>query len=340
MKRYIGAAIACACLVFYFGCAPLTPPVQQRPVGATGPVAAVDTAASALEVYLSQRAVQVDTAAVALPYIAVLPFENRSEFRKGIWALGDEMGRFMSQRMQGYSLWTTVPFAAVNEALEGFEGSALELGQKLQADIVVHGVIEDYNLERLSVGDPLLGGYKSYKGTAKMVLRAWRVSDGQALGPLLTLQEPIDRGLGLDLLGKPREQDTQFTNLGQMAFASKEFLETALGQATTLGLDDLIAQLTGVNRPGILAVSGEPGRVLSIHQDEIYINLGSENGVYSGFRFEVYPGPQRQGEVLGRLGVLEVEQVIGNRLSSVRFISGAEKVEAGDLLQVAVPADK
>ena len=332
MRRFIAV---CACA--WIGCAPLTPPVDAP--RATGNAVAGETGPAALETYRLERAAQPDTAAVTLPYVAVLPFEDRSDFRKGIWSLESEMGRYLSRRMQGYSLWAVVPFAAVEEALEGFEGSALDVGRALDADIVVHGVVADYNLERLAVGDPLLGGYKSYKGTAKMELRAWRVADGRALGPLFTTQEPIDRGLGLDLLGKPREQDTQFINLRNMDFASEEFLETALGQATTLGFDDLIAQLTGAIKPSPLAVGGEPGRILSMHEEEIYINLGSENGIFAGFRFEVYPGPEREGGA-GRIGVIEVDQVIGNRLSSVRLISGAGAVRAGDLLQVAEEAEE
>lgn len=328
MRRFFAV---CACV--WGGCAPLTPPVDTR-MQEVSSTAGAGAAVSALETYRAERAAQPDTAAVTLPYVAVLPFEDRSEFRKGIWALESEMGRYLTQRMQSYSLWAVVPYAAVEEALEGFEGSALDVGQAIDADIVIHGVLEDYNLERLAVGDPLLGGYKSYKGTAKFEMRAWRVADGRALGPLFAVHESIDRGLGLDLLGKPREQDTQFINLRNMAFASEEFLETALGQATTAAMDDLIAQLTGEIKPSPLAVGGEPGRILSMHEQEVYINLGSENGVFPGFRFEVYPGPGRDGEV-GRLGVIEVDEVIGNRLSSVRLISGAGAVQAGDLLQVA-----
>lgn len=319
-----------------FACAPLTPPVPQA--GTTAATAADSVAAvSDLEVYLQQRRALPDTSATALPYLAVLPFDNRSKFRKGIWALEWDMATMLSRRMADHPLWQVIPIGAVGEAARGHGGAVDELlaiGRRLQADFIVRGVLEDYNMERLAVGDPLLGGYKSYKGTAKMSLDAWRVEDGQYLGSMATLQEPVDRGLGLDLLGKPREQDLQFVNLKGMVFGSEEFLGTAIGQATTMALDDLIAQLAEAVQPGQLMLQGDPGKILSVHGDEIYINLGSENGLYNGFRFEVFPGPGRHGGRLERVGVIEVEEVIGNRLSSVRVLQGKEQIEAGDLLQV------
>ena len=63
--------------------------------------------------------------------------------------------------------------------------------------ILLFGTLVDYDMRRISVGDPLLGGYKSYTGVAEIEMRALRVVDGSEMGPISTRQESIDRGLGL-----------------------------------------------------------------------------------------------------------------------------------------------
>ena len=45
---------------------------------------------------------------------------------------------------------------------------ALAIGRKLGADFVIMGLLQDYDMRRLSVGDPLVGGYKSYSAVAQM----------------------------------------------------------------------------------------------------------------------------------------------------------------------------
>jgi hypothetical protein len=106
---------------------------------------------------------------------------------------------------------------------------AFAAGQMLEADLIILGTLRDLNLERLSVGDPLLGGYKSYSGVADIQLDVMRVGDRSSMSILESKQESVDRGLGLDLLGKPRDQDLQFVNLGKIVFGSEDFKGTAIG---------------------------------------------------------------------------------------------------------------
>ena len=142
-------------------CAPLTMPVVVAPEEATEQdVAAEDP--GALAHYLRLRKVSADSTVAPRPYVAVLPFENPSGFREDVWDVEREMAALLSSEMVSVSAWRMVPFEAVDEAVGERRNlkpeEAFEIGRVLQADIVLLGVIEDCDLKRLSMGDPLFGG--------------------------------------------------------------------------------------------------------------------------------------------------------------------------------------
>ena len=296
--------------------------------------------------YLHRRELTADTTAVPAQYIAVMPLENQSGFRKGIWELEKEMGALLSERMADSPDWRVVPFevvaALVSEQKKVKTERALEVGRLVEADIVLLGVIKDYDLSRVTVGDPMLGGYKSYSGTAELELQAMDVKNGSELGTIHTRQESVDRGLGLDLLGRPRDQDLQFMKLHQLEFGSEEFQATAIGQVTLSAMQDLVLKLEQLIKPSDLDLGGEAPEVLSVFGEEVYINIGSENKLRPAYRFEVYPGPDRiekEGLDAGRrIGVVEVREIIGARLSSVRVVEGEGRITAGDRLRLKEPS--
>jgi hypothetical protein len=292
--------------------------------------------------YLHRRELTADTTAVPVQYIAVMPLENQSGFRKGIWELEKEMAALLSEKMADSPDWRVVPFevvaALVGEQKKVKTERALEVGRLVEADIVLLGAIKDYDLSRVTVGDPMLGGYKSYSGTAELDLQALDVKNGSELGAIHTRQESVDRGLGLDLLGRPRDQDLQFMKLHQLEFGSEDFQATAIGQVTLSAMQDLVLKLEQLIKPSELDLGGEAPEVLSVFGEEVYINIGSENKLRPAYRFEVYPGADRiekEGLDAGRrIGVVEVREIIGARLSSVRVVEGEGRIRAGDRLRL------
>lgn len=338
LARFFVGAAAASLVSAGLGCAAGAP-------GYGGGVIAADTRPDSaltpsLTRYLQSRGVD-DATAYYRPHIAVLPFADDSGFRRGIWDVEHEFPRLLTAVMEGGSMWRMVPYEAVIEVVgkprRWRDRDAVEAGQVLRADVVLLGSILDLNMERLHVGDPLVGGYKSYKGTAELEVTAYRVDDGSAVGAVHGREESTQRGLGLDLLGKPREQDYQFANLNKMAFGSEEFRETAVGQAVVAVIDEVVEKLATKLRPEGVELADEAPRVLSVYGDEIFINLGSENAVRRGYRFAVIPGPARRqrdgldGEV--PVGVVEVLDVIGARVSRVRALGDRQRVEPGDELR-------
>jgi hypothetical protein len=341
MKKLLALGIWC---LWCFSCAPLTLPESQL-VQASTPadtIAAGTAAVSALDHYLHLKSLQGDTTGVSRPYIAVLPFSDESGFRQGVWDVEHEMAHLLSAKMAIQPEWHAVPYEAVAQVVGKSrkikKDQALLAGRRLEADFVIMARLLDYDLRRLSVGDPMLGGYKSYAGVAEIELRVLRVHDESEFDLLHTRKEFIDRDLGLDLLGKPRDRDLQFVNLDKIPFGSADFDSTAIGEATQDAMGELVNKLIEMIKPSGLHLEGELAQILSVYGDEIYINIGSENGLHSGYRFGVYPAPERSSsemlDALKRVALVEVKEVIGARLSRVTVLEGKEWIKVGDRLQL------
>ena len=101
---------------------------------------------------------------------------------------------------------------------------------------------------------------------------------------------------------------------------------------------ELIGKLAGILKPrGITMPEGGHAEVLSVNGGEIFVNIGSENGVYVGQRFSIMPAPERaltqNLAVDTPVSVAQVQDVIGGRVSRARALYGAALVVTGDHLQ-------
>ena len=325
------------CAVTAAGCAPLRAVLYDPPDPAAGQE---DSATPHLTSYLKERtAVRHDTSRAYRPYIAVFPFADESGFRKGIWELEHETARFLASGLDSIAVWRVVPYDAVIEAIGSRELTDEQLfavSEKLMADIVVQGTLHDYNMERTEIGDPQLAGYKAYRGIVEMEVSARHAADGTTLSTQYSKQKVGTRGLGLDLFGRPRKQDEQFVRLGSMTFGSEEFLATALGEATAAAVAEIATRLAEELRPTSVTVEGgDPAQILSVHGDEVFINLGTENGLRRGYRFDVFAASEPGNSE--PIAVVEVEDVIGARLSRVRVILASVNLDAGDRLVLILP---
>ena len=332
----VAALLACLCCA----CAPLTSPLVVAPGEATKPEVAEEVP-GALAHYLDFRKMSADSTVAPPPYVAVLPFGNPSGFREGVWDLERGMAALLSDEMVSVPRWRVVPFEAVDEAVGKRRNlnpeEAFEIAHLLEADVVLLGVLEDYDLKRVSMGDPLLGGYKSYTGVASLYIQALRVADQSRIGTAESDQELTNRGVGLDLLGKPRDEDVEFFGLAEMIFGSEEFRETVIGQATMAAAEDVISQLIVLFRPNKLRLGGRVPEIISVYRTDVFIDIGSESGLRAGYRFVVYPGLERSrkegADAQMLLGVIEVRQIIGARLSSVHVLEGQDNIRVGDRLK-------
>ena len=325
--------------LLWCSCAPLTSPAGgpdewQKPEPPPPPP-------SALEQYLEMR--QRYGSGPRPDFVAVVPFVDESGFREGVWNVEYELANMLSAELVVVRNWKVVPFDAVAElAMEqGFASheQALAIGRKLGADFVIMGLLQDYDMRRLSVGDPLVGGYKSYSAVAQMSVEIAQVDDGSAIGQAETLRDLTDRDVGLDLLGKPREQDLQFASLKEVEFGSEEFRQTLLGQATVEAIGELVHKIVAAFEPEGLVFKGDAPEVIAVYSEDIYANIGSAHGVRPRLRFFVYPGNERiKAEGLDpeeSVALVEVAEIISTRLASLRVIRTTGEIKAGDRLKLA-----
>ncbi len=324
--------------LLWCSCAPLTSPAgSPEEWQATEPPAEPP---SALAQYLEVR--QHYGSGPRPDFVAVVPFVDESGFREGVWNVEYELANMVSAELVALRNWKVVPFDAVAElALEwGFADheKALAIGRKLEADFVIVGLLQDYDMRRLSVGDPLLGGYKSYSAVAQMRVEIARV-DGGTIGHAETLRELNDRDVGLDLLGKPREQDLQFAGLKELEFGSEAFSQTLLGQATVEAVGELVHKAAALFEPEGLVFEGDAPEVIAVYSEDIYANIGSAHGVRPRLRFFVYPSNERiEAEGLApeeSVALVEVIEIISTRLASLRILRATGEIKAGDRLELA-----
>ena len=296
---------------------------------------------SALEQYLEMR--QRYGSGPRPDFVAVVPFVDESGFREGVWNIEYELANMLSAELVAVRNWKIVPFDAVAElAMEwGFANydKALAIGRELGADFVIIGLLQDYDMRRLSVGDPLVGGYKSYSAVAQMRIEIARVDDGSAIGQAETQRNLTDRDVGLDLLGKPREQDLQFASLKELEFGSEEFRQTLLGQATVEAVGELVQKVAAAFEPEGLVFEGDAPEVIAVYSEDIYANIGSAHGIRPRLRFFVYPGNDRiKAEGLDpeeSVALVEVAEIISTRLASLRVLRTTGEIKAGDRLELA-----
>ena len=331
-------AILVAVLLFAVSCAPLTKPVPETDSPAAGPDQEQEPP---LERYLKNRKAEEPDAGSGKPWIAVLPMKDVSDFREGVWDIEHEFPALLTAELGSQDVWRAVPYDAVRQVAGGArehwtDQELLRVAGMLRADILLEGEILDYNTERLHVGDPLVAGYKSFSGVAELEFTAMRGEDLSTIGGLYSKKETTDRDIGLDLFGKPRERDFQYVNLDKMVFGSDDFRATPIGEATVRAIVEVADKLSELIRPGNIRLGSEPAEILSAYGDEIFINLGSENDVHRGYRFEVFPGPERAIEegldTLVSVALIEVADVVGARVSRVVMISGGE-IASGDRLK-------
>jgi hypothetical protein len=262
--------------------------------------------------------------------IALLNFEDRAGFQ-GDWDLATDIpaliGRYLATENQ-LTVISRERVAAVlqNKELRQQTGmiQAVRVGRLLEADLVVSGIVEQFGVRRTTAGDPNLAGYKSYKSVVNLVeIELIRVATEEVVRTFDVFRDSTERPLGLDLFGRPRQQDRDFRELFKVEFASDRFFELPFGQLVAVALKELSADIvrTIVDRPPI-DLSSPKAVVLAVEVNDVYLGIGTEDHVEHGDFLPLY----KEG---GRVALVEVNQIIGSHLCKARIVEGAAEIETG-----------
>ena len=169
--------------------------------------------------------------------LALLDFEDRAGFQAE-WHLSREVPDLLGRYLDADDAIFVIPTKEVeavqlNKQFKKYQGidRAVRLGLFLDADVVITGIVEKLGMRRVTVGNPNLAGYKSYNSVIHLSqVELIRVATGEIVETFETLRDSTEKSYGLDLFGRPREQDRVFRELFKVDFGSERFFELAFGE--------------------------------------------------------------------------------------------------------------
>ncbi len=273
------------------------------------------------------------------PRLAILSFSDEAGFQ-GDWDLGQEVPISLGKHLSGMSSLRVVDADSVWAAEKSSRsdgksglGLAIAVGEKLQADFVVTGVVSACGIRRVVAGDPNLGGYRSFTYAIGLEdVDLMRTATSTVVRTMSVVRDSVIRPLELNLFGRPTSLDREFEQLLKVDFGGEEFDELEFGHYVRGALDDLAATIVSTiydRRPLIL--SREGARVLAVDGERIFLGIGIEDFLEIGDILPILD------EVGVRVALVEVVEIIGPHLSSATLRSreaaenlGAATEFAGD----------
>lgn len=285
--------------------------------------------------------------------VVFMPFYDESGYR-GPWDLSNAIPEMLGDMLGGTDdYFIVVPMDTVKKAMEKPEkisavkrflnlfsnkkktqnimtdSEILSVARKINGDIVITGVVADFNMRRFGGGEPMLGGYKSYTTKVEIEqVRILRVSDGRPLGTVRGEDAKNSRGLGLELFGKPRQMDLEFISMDSLDFGSKRFLGTMWGQTTVEALNKVNTELRAViARPDTNWYKTKQFKIISTEAGNAIIDAGSADGVTPGDRFTVFAS-----ESGVRVGKINVMTVWSEHVSRTEILEGKDEIRPGDTI--------
>ena len=283
--------------------------------------------------------------------IAVLPFYDDSGYR-GPWELYTEVPEMLGDMLMDKYFYVvpmdtvmqTMPKPGEKSILSKFfdlfrnkrikqklltDLEILTIARKLNVDYAITGIIETFSFRRTGGGDIIIGGYKSY--TAKVELsyvRILRVADGTPMGSVGGEADKNERGLGLELLGKPRKRDLEFYSLDSLDFGSKGFIGTLMGEATVEALNKVQKEVRSIiTFPDTSWYAEKKFKVISVDNGIVNIDAGSADGVKPGDQFNVYAS---ESSVL--VGKINITQIWSDHVSKAEILEGRGEIRLGDVI--------
>ncbi len=292
-----------------------------------------------------------ETADGAGKTIALLPFYDDSGYR-GPWHLRTEIPIMLGDMLMD-DYFTIVPFDSVMQyypkppeknIFKKFLGlfsnrkekqriltdlEIVSIARKAGADFAITGIIEDFTFRRTGGGDVMIGGYKSYTSKVELShVRVIRVADGTPMGTVQGEASKNERGLGLELLGKPRQRDLEFYSLDSLDFGSKRFVNTMMGQTTIEALNKVQKDLRAIiTLPDTNWFAEKQFKVISQEAGIAFINAGSADGVRPGDRFNVFAS--ESGVLVGKINVTVVWS---DHVSKAEVVQGQDAIRAEDVI--------
>ena len=278
--------------------------------------------------------------------ILLLPFLDSSGY-EGAWDIHNGLPGTLGDSLAHNSFYHVVP---VDSALgyldpEEFRGEigvsrAAAIGSLLGVDWVILGDIEELTMKRFQATMPI-GGYRSYEGIVMADLTLVNAIDGRRGGELSTEGVMDSKRTGITNPAAFVPLDKQYFFLDDLAWNSDAFRESLVGKAVAAWARNAAAGIAEqIRPPPSLEITG---RIIVVDGAVAYINLGLADGIRNGDKFAVWDqgrelSDPETGAVLGRslpsrVGIVQVEQILSDKLSKTRVLEGVDRIREKDVLR-------
>lgn len=298
--------------------------------------------------------------------LAFLPFEDHSGFN-GSWNVGADVPRFAAVYMQQRFRVGVIPPSEIitfgekrgiaADDLPRIE-SMRQAAEQYHTRFIIAGEVTDFSISRFMVSEVQLAGYEAFSAEVRIRFTLYDAQQfGSSRSPIVyegTAEGMVkDRGLGVTLFGKQTEQTSKYFALDQIAFGTEAFMSTIIGEAVLKCMDDLGTRLERaipalVSKQAVLSGSIAldsaaadssivlsrrliTGSVVMVDGDDLFINLGSADGVKVGDILPVFGSAVpvtdlSTGAVLGtrdeRVGEVQIIEVRAEHLSLGLIVRG------------------
>jgi hypothetical protein len=312
--------------------------------------------------------------------IMIPPFADESGF-SGKWKLSEEVPRYLSAYMSEkfratFISPTTVQLFGETIGVVGNEllstGILERSAAHFRARYVLMATITEFAIGRFLVGDPGIGGYQSFSADVQFTFKLYdaRKLPVDMRKALVAEDEVVgavrDRGLGITLFGKPTERTSQYYALDELMFGSQEFNKTVIGEAMAkaaaefaVKFEQIVPELQLREQSVEMSNATKPiqdtaftlhrkiltGEILVVDSLEVFINLGSDDGLVTGEKISVYAkgeqlrDPKTQA-VLGesdlRVGEIQIIEVRAPHLSLCVITKGVGSIAPHQKVRVNV----
>ncbi len=292
---------------------------------------------------------------------AFLPFYDSEKF-KGVWNIKKDIPEFLSlQSAKSSSHCSILPFSDSEYFLKekrifSYEFNDLDLLQELAeilpAQYLLLGDIRSFGISRFGVITPMVGGYQSYSMETKINIKIFKKDTHSFMHEFVLRAKIIDRDLGLTLLGGPGGPDRGFRELEKISFQSPSFQQTIIGKALMeihkqlLPILDSLCTMGKTSSPpdSLPMTSGKllQGKILLVENNEVYLNLGSKDGLLSGEEFEVVminsdsehlSDSVTATENYQKIGKIKIKQIKSDHLAIADILETTQHIQATHIVR-------
>lgn len=288
--------------------------------------------------------------------VCILPFKDQSEF-KSPWNLGKGVQKYIASYLSEYTDVVDVDTLSGYLRSKGWRHAELQkeakvknVAKKTGSRFLITGKITKFYVIKKMVGNGKLGGYKHYNAGIEMKVMVFDASAGQWTDQFPVSIHERNIGIRINLPAKLSKDEEYFHRLSEEPFGSEVFKETVAGKvmdkASQIILEKLNHPKKSWDPPAVVKKPKKifEGKVLTVADSTVYVNLGQDDSIVVGDRFPVFTNgapiiDPEKGDTLGftdqLVGEVEIIFIKARHLCSAKITETKGKIQPGDRVRVS-----